>query len=120
MLIERGKIIKNFSVEKLKGIFVKERYARTAVGLLKNGHWLLVVVEQSAITNSPGMSIPELAAFMKNRGCEYALNLDGGNSSTFYMHQKVINHPDGEEIEDEYQSPGYRPIADAILVLPKK
>lgn len=120
MLIENGKIIKNFSAEKLRGIFVKERYARTAVGLLKNGHWLLVVVEQSAVTNSPGMSIPELAVFMKNKGCEYALNLDGGNSSTFYMNQKVMNHPDGEEIEDEYESsPNYRPIADAILVFAK-
>ncbi len=119
LLMANSKTIKDHSSEKLRSAFLKERYARTAVGLLEDGHWVFVVVEQSALTGSPGMTIPELTAFMDELGCEYALNLDGGGSSTLYINNAVINHPEGDEDED-YGWHALRPVSDAILILPKK
>ena len=122
LLITRGRVIKDYSGEKVLSAFMKERYARTAVGIRKNGDWVLVVVEQSALSNSSGMTIPELASFMKAQDCEYALNLDGGSSSTLYMNHKILNHPDEDEAEDEDSAAwrSFRPIGDAILIIPKK
>ncbi len=122
LLITRGRVIKDYSGEKVLSGFIKERYARTAVGIRKNGDWVLVVVEQSALSNSAGMTIPELASFMKAQDCEYALNLDGGSSSTLYMNHKILNHPDEDEAEDEDSAAwtSFRPIGDAILIIPKK
>lgn len=122
LLITRGRVIKDYSGEKVLSSFIKERYARTAVGIRKNGDWVLVVVEQSALSNSSGMTIPELASFMKAQDCEYALNLDGGSSSTLYMNHKILNHPDADEAEDEDSAAwtSFRPIGDALLIIPKK
>ena len=47
------------------------------------------------------MTILELAHFMRELGCEHALNLDGGSSSTLYIDNTIINHPEGEEEEDD-------------------
>ncbi len=120
LLLYHGKIITDHTMERLNTSFIMERYARTAVGILKNGNWIFVVAEQSALTASPGMTIPELANFMRELGCEYALNLDGGSSSTLYINNAVINHPEGEEDEDYYGWQALRPVSDAILILPKK
>lgn len=117
LLIHRGKIIKDHAEERVRSSFIFDRYARTAVGILKNGHWVFVVVEQSALSGSAGMTIPDLAAFMKALSAEYALNLDGGGSSTLYINNMVVNHPEGEEEEDHGWT-ALRPVSDAILILP--
>ena len=59
--------------------------ARSAVGITGDGSILLVMVAQKSDspTNS-GMSVQELAEFMKNLGVEKAMNLDGGSSASFY------------------------------------
>ncbi len=122
LLVYRGRVMKNYAGEKVLSAFLKEPYARTAVGIRPNGDWVLVVVEQSALSNSPGMTIPELANLMRNQACEYALNLDGGGSSTLYMNHKILNHPDADAAEDEDSAPrtSFRPIGDAILIIPQK
>jgi hypothetical protein len=119
LLLFRNKIILDHSLERLRSPFIMQRHARTAVGILNNGHWLFVVVEQNAFTGNPGMTIPELAVFMEKMGCEYALNLDGGGSSTLYINNNVVNHPIGDKDED-YGIETLRPISDAILILPRK
>jgi len=82
------------------------------------GDWIFVVVEQNTLTRSPGMTIPELSTFMQQLGCHQALNLDGGGSSTFYVNNTVINHPEGDEDEAKGIAT-IRPVSDAILILPK-
>ncbi len=119
LLVLQGKVIKDYTTERLRYSFIRERYARTAVGILKNGHWIFAVVEQSALSGTAGMNIPELAVFMKELGAEYALNLDGGGSSTLYINNAVVNHPEGDDDED-YGWTALRPVSDAILILPKK
>jgi exopolysaccharide biosynthesis protein len=119
LLIYNCKTVNDYSTEIKNSRFVKERYARSAVGLLENGHWIFVVVERSALTGSPGMTIPELTLLMQELGAEYALNLDGGGSSTLFLDNEVINHPEGDDDEDNSWA-ALRPVSDAILILPKR
>jgi exopolysaccharide biosynthesis protein len=44
------------------------------------------------------MTLPELVAYMIKLGCEQAMNLDGGGSSTLWAYGNVMNSPsEGEE-----------------------
>ena len=42
---------------------------------------------------SVGMTLRELATFMKTIGCVNAMNLDGGGSTVMYVNGKVTNMP---------------------------
>ena len=70
-------------------------------------------------SNITGLTIPELTDFMDTLGCIWALNLDGGGSSTLYYQGKVLNHPMGDE-DEEYGEYKVRRVSDAIMVLPKQ
>jgi len=71
---------------------VLPRHPRTAVGW-NQSHFFLVAVDGRQKELSIGMTFPELAHFMKDLGCNEALNLDGGGSTTFWMQGKVMNSP---------------------------
>ena len=43
--------------------------------------------------NSIGMTLMELANFMKSVGCYNAMNLDGGGSSIMYFNGETVNNP---------------------------
>jgi starvation-inducible outer membrane lipoprotein len=60
--------------------------ARTALGIKDDGTIVLVMVSQkpNMVTSTSGMSLFELADFLKNLGVEKALNLDGGSSSSLH------------------------------------
>lgn len=118
LLIESGRILPEFGQEHMLDFFVKKQYARTAVGILPSGNWVFAVVEKSQASGSPGMTLSELSYFMQNLGCHLALNLDGGGSSTLYLEGKVVNNPENE-LDENIILPMARPIADAILVIPK-
>lgn len=73
------------------------RHPRTALGWNAT-HFILAVVDGRQPGVSVGMSFPELAGFMRGLGCQEALNLDGGGSSTLWMNGRVLNTPsDGHE-----------------------
>ncbi|MDF5727096.1 MAG: phosphodiester glycosidase family protein [Rhizonema sp. PD38] len=61
--------------------------ARTAVGITHDGSVVLVMVAQKPNAGG-GMSLPELANYMKTLGAEKAMNLDGGSSSSLYYKGK--------------------------------
>lgn len=65
---------------------------RTAIGVLKDGT-IIFVVSDGRSNDSEGLSLLELAEFMKSLGCVTAYNLDGGGSSTMYFNGEVINNP---------------------------
>lgn len=65
-----------------------------------------------------GLTIPELAKLMKDLGCEEAINLDGGGSSTLWIEDKVINQTIGDEDEANGQQV-LRPVSDAIVFMKK-
>jgi exopolysaccharide biosynthesis protein len=86
-----------------------ERHPRSAIGWNKD-YYFLVVVDGRQKNLSVGMTLEELSACMSDLGCEEALNLDGGGSSTLWYDGKVVNSPcDGVE----------RNVANAIVVVQK-
>ena len=65
---------------------------RTAFGVLSPLHYVFVVSDGRTKENV-GLSLLELAQFMKELGCNTAYNLDGGGSSTMWFNGEVLNHP---------------------------
>ena len=65
---------------------------RTAIGKI-NDNYYVFVVSDGRTTESTGLSLYQLAIFMKSLGCSVAYNLDGGGSSTMYFNGEVINNP---------------------------
>lgn len=57
--------------------------ARSAIAISAAGDVILVMVEQQQPTNS-GISLPDLASFLRRLGATKAINLDGGSSSSLY------------------------------------
>ncbi len=88
---------------------------RSAVGYSKNGRYLyLVVVDGRQPLYSEGMTVQELAELMRSVGAYYAMNLDGGGSSTMVVQglngqPRVLNSPIDQQI------PGReRPVANHL------
>jgi len=86
------------------------RHPRSAIGWNKD-FFFFVQVDGRQRDHSVGMTLQELAQRMKQMGCEYALNLDGGGSSTIWMLGQIVNSPSqGAE----------RPMGNAILLVQKE
>ena len=67
---------------------------RTAIGITADGTYLFVVSD-GRTEESEGLTLEELAEFMKSMGAVTAYNLDGGGSSTMVFNGKVVNNPTG-------------------------
>ena len=65
---------------------------RTAIGYIDKGHYVFVVSD-GRTSESEGLSLFELATFMKSIGVSKAYNLDGGGSSTLVFNGNIINNP---------------------------
>lgn len=89
--IEEGFVAKNAQGRVIRdAIGVYSRSARTAVALKADGTLLLVLIEQPAgLKGQGGMSLPELAEFLKTQGATEALNLDGGSSSSAFFNNRA-------------------------------
>ncbi len=88
-------LIKNNQISVTKDQEVERAQARnprTAIGITSNNHYVFVVSD-GRTNYSTGLSLYELAEFMKKYGCNIAYNLDGGGSSTMYFNGKVVNSP---------------------------
>ncbi len=107
LLINNGKKIEDFSIEQMDTMFIQEKDARSAIGILDNKSWVFVMVEYSLFEEYVGFSIPELRDFMFDLGCVAAMNLDGGSSSAMYIKDIKTG-----SIFDQA-------VADAVLVIPK-
>ena len=84
---------------------------RTAIGYISENHYVLVVADGRTDENI-GLSLLELAEFMKNTlGVSQAYNLDGGGSSTMYYNGEVVNNPttNGNKISE-------RAVSDILYV----
>ncbi len=82
------------------------RAPRTAIGITKEGHALLAVIDGRS-EDSVGVTLTELARYMKQFGAVEAMNLDGGGSSEMVLGGSILNSPsDG----------GERPVGSALIV----
>ena len=91
VLVENGKVAVGTDEEVAKAMGSNPR---TAIGIKADGTYLFVVAD-GRTDESEGLSLYELADFMKELGAVTAYNLDGGGSSTMVFNGVVINNPTG-------------------------
>ena len=85
------------------------RHPRTGVGTTPDGRVLFVTVDGRQPGYSIGMRLVRFARLFKQLGADFAMNLDGGGSTTMVIDGNVVNRPsDGSE----------RPVSSALLLLP--
>lgn len=83
---------------------------RTAIGILGDLHYVFVVSD-GRTDASEGLSLYELAAFLRDIGVVSAYNLDGGGSSTMVFRGEVVNNPTtrGNRVRE-------RAVSDIVLI----
>lgn len=103
---------KNITLGEVKKI--TDRKNITLQNLKVNDLKKIVLNEFSTNNKRIGLTILELANFMKEMGCVQAINLDGGGSSSLYVDGKYINESYGDKDELEGQKL-FRPVSDAMV-----
>lgn len=88
-LVENGEISVSVSEEVGKAMASN---SRTAIGMIEPLH-CVCVVSDGRTDESEGLSLYELADFMKGLGVETGYNLDGGGSSSMVFGGRLINKP---------------------------
>ena len=90
--------------------FTNTRHPRTALGFnADTSRYYFVTVDGRQPGYSEGMTLSELASFMRELGCMQALNLDGGGSTTMVVRGHVVNRPS--------DASGERAVANAVLLV---
>ena len=89
-LLKNGDVYVDVAAEKLNSI--TGRNPRTAIGITADKNLVLVTVDGRE-ENSIGMTLTELATYMKSIGCIEGMNLDGGGSSIMYIKGNIVNNP---------------------------
>lgn len=89
-LVKNEQVFIDINEQKLSAIGGKN--PRTAIGYTKEGNLVLIAVDGREGA-SVGMTLYELASFMKSIGCVNAMNLDGGGSTVMYVNGRVVNMP---------------------------
>jgi hypothetical protein len=87
-----------------------QKHPRTGIGVTPTGRMLMVVVDGRR-KDSKGVTLVRFARIMQGLHASFALNLDGGGSSTMVVQGKVVNEPsDGKQ----------RKVCSAVLVIKGK
>jgi len=93
------------------------RHPRSAIGLTANNRLILLTVD-GRTDLAFGMTCEEIAEVMEDLGCQDALNLDGGGSSTLWgvgeLYNGVLNYPSDN---GTYDHSGERACSNAIAIL---
>lgn len=96
--------------------FYTSKHPRTALGITKTNKLLLVTVD-GRTSAGKGMTISELAQYLKDLGAWHAFNLDGGGSTTMFVSNQsingIVNHPSDNGKPDHW---GERPVSDALFL----
>jgi hypothetical protein len=88
------------------------RHPRAAIGT-GDGHVTVVACDGRRSLMDAGLTMLELAALMRALGCEAAMNLDGGGSTTLVHRGHLLNRP---YTEQDQPAPASRPIVSALLL----
>ena len=92
-------LVRDGEITGLKADVTYKDNPRIAVGMIEPLHYVFVAVD-GRLSEVPGMDGKELAHLMKELGCTFAYNLDGGGSATMWFDSEVINvpcNPDGKQ-----------------------
>lgn len=89
-LVKDGEVYVDMTAQKLQSI--GGRNPRTAIGYTKDNDMIMLVADGRE-GHSVGLTLMELADFMKSLGCVNAINLDGGGSTVMYVNGSIVNRP---------------------------
>jgi len=107
-LLERGRVEVTALQEAFRADVRVGLGPRTALGLDREGRYIIAVVDGRQKYHSTGMTLTELAYTMQKLGAVEAMNLDGGGSTALAVRSRVVNRPsDGSE----------RSVSNALLVM---
>ena len=87
-LVKNSQIYVDVKTQKLNAISGKN--PRSAIGYREDMSLVLVTIDGREEA-SVGMTLFELASLMKSLGCKYAMNFDGGSSSTLFVKGNIVN-----------------------------
>ena len=105
-LVKDGKVNVDAKEQGFQTGFYAGVHPRTALGVTADGKLIIVTVDGRQTLGS-GINLNDLAAYMRNRRCVEAINLDGGGSTTMATSFGLLNSPsEGSE----------RLIANALVV----
>lgn len=104
--------IDDWTVEDLRAGFDTERHPRTMIGVDRRGEIWLITVDGRQPDHSVGMSFRELQRLAGRLRLAYALNLDGGGSTTMVVGEKIVNRPSDPQ--------GPRKVSDALIVFVRR
>lgn len=94
------------------------RHPRTAVGKINADNKLILLTVDGRTDQAAGMSCTELAQVMLALGCDNAINLDGGGSTTLWAAGEpfsgIVNYPSDNSAYDHL---GQRRAANALIVV---
>ncbi|MDD3885533.1 MAG: phosphodiester glycosidase family protein [Victivallaceae bacterium] len=110
LLVNRGAICANLGESE----HALDRHPRTAVGLDNARHFYWVTFDGRADGRADGVDCRSLADFMRQLGCEYALNMDGGGSTMMWARPHgIVNHPSDNH---RFDAAGERVIYDSLYI----
>jgi Phosphodiester glycosidase/WD40-like Beta Propeller Repeat len=107
LLVENGVVVAGPCPES-----ICNRHPRTAIGVTPAGRILMVVVDGRR-KDSRGMTLVRLAGLMRSLRASFAVNLDGGGSSTMV----VRGRKGGLQVVNEPSDGRQRKVSSAILVI---
>jgi len=110
-LLKDGQPEVNAREERFDRTFSGQRAPRTAFGVTADGRMIFMTVDGRHPPDNCGATLLEAARIMQLLGCQQAMNLDGGGSSTMVVRGRVVNTPsDGDARERE--------VSTGLLILP--
>ena len=86
-------------------VYTKTGNQRTAIGIVEPLHYVFAVTNGRTEADY-GMSLFEIAQFMKDKKCKIAYNLDGGKSAVLTFRDREFSKAAG----------GSRPMSDCLII----
>ncbi|MGV8949329.1 MAG: phosphodiester glycosidase family protein [Candidatus Paracaedibacter sp.] len=93
---------------------LSQRYSKNPGDITLNELKEILEEHFSSKDGAKGLSLLSLAHLMEKLGCEFAINLDGGDSSTLWINGKVVNQTFGDQDEGNSLQT-VRPVSDSIV-----
>ena len=92
-LLKDGKISISSREEEFQADIAVGRAPRSAVGLTRDNRLVFFTIDGRQPGYSVGVTLQQLAEFMKNYGVVDGMNLDGGNSASMVVRGFTMNNP---------------------------
>ncbi len=113
LLVDNGNIVSELQDSGYK--MFEDRNPRSAVCITKDNHLKIFTIDgRNASGNAAGMTIVEVAKFLKSQNCRSGFNLDGGGSSTLWVKGQIVNNT----AQNNFHATDEREVANAILIKP--